>query len=170
MKRINPLATIIAGSMLSCTVLSYCIIKAQAQEQDWNCRSTIATVTSDIERRLGGKVAYVRYEDIDNSPYPNASGHLDLVLGDPEYSRPIVQRNQDILASTQLQKRYAQQLIASCSRVVSVEFALYATGGTWFGWYLATDGQVKEFGCVDRPSPRVGGTLQRLPWGLRYCW
>jgi hypothetical protein len=139
-----------------------------AQEYSAECQSSVRMVRSDIEARVGAKIAYVRFREASNSPFSDASTTIQIVIDAHQGSSSVNQKGRDLMRSTQLMTNYASRLIRECPEVVLVKFGVYGTGGDDAGWYLSESNQIRLEKCLEHPGR--GGALRNLPWGTTYCW
>lgn len=136
------------------------------------CQGTIARIKSDIEDRIGGKIAYLNYRPsaLDNSPTARrdyVSFELGMKREGPEESRSQSQANENILSSSVLIREYAQSVMRNCENVASVKIGLMWSGAARIYSYHS-DGQIKEDECLAyRDYPNLD--YRHLKWGVRVC-
>lgn len=164
----NCLTIIACTSFVSILTCSNIALAAKNSE----CQSQISRISSKI-LAFGGKVAQVKRNDVDNSPFNDAASQVDFYLGQYIVDRRMgysteATKNQDLknlalMHSSLVLKSYAALLIRECQDVVRVGFG-YGEWQRYFSIHPNSAGDLKEDICTTT-SPATSG----LPWGEQYC-
>ena len=171
-KRIYPKLRLIIALHCSAQIYALTLAGSPSSAQEEMCRNAISRISDDIERRLGGKVAYLYYEKGEAEKSPTLrKDRVNFQLGvrrkGPQLTTQQTQANSNILSSMELMRSYAKLVIRDCEDVAQVEIGLmWSDAEATFS--LHSDGQIYEDKCLpfgDHPNL----DSQFLRWGVRLC-
>jgi len=139
------------------------------------CQEAIDGVRSDIQVRIGAVIAHTKrastaewrgdrdYMQTYKSPFNNADEIIVFYLtSDMErgsITRKQGQAAENIMNSSQLTRKYAQQIISACEPVASVKFSYWE----WMkGWSLHSNNELVEDKCKNPDR-------SNFYWGENVC-